>query len=122
MQRNDYLLCLAVILLALGGFCYQARDDGNNTVTVHITQNNKLITKQSLQSFPPNYTLSTTHGTIKITKTDTGLTVTEAPCPDKLCVKQGPISGSGAIICIPENVIIELDSQQEGGAHDAVLR
>lgn len=122
MRRNDYLLCLVVILLALGGLYYQAQGTADSTVTVRITKNNKLVTEQTLQAFPANYTLATTRGTIKITKTGTGLTVTEAPCPDKLCVKQGAISGSGNIVCIPEGVIIELGSQQEGGAHDAVIR
>ena len=61
------------------------------------------------------------HGSLTITKANSSLRVSEAPCPDKLCEKQGPITGSGSIVCIPEGVIIEIITSKEGDSPDALL-
>lgn len=58
MRRNDYLLCLVVILLALGGLYYQAQGTADSTVTVRITKNNKLVTEQTLAGLPRQLHLS----------------------------------------------------------------
>ena len=40
-------------------------------------------------------------------------TVTEADCPDKLCVGMGPIRyGGQSIICLPHEVVISLISEE----------
>ena len=65
--------------------------------------------------------LPTEHGSLTITKANSSLRVSEAPCPDKLCEKQGPITGSGSIVCIPEGVIIEIITSKEGDSPDALL-
>ena len=37
------------------------------------------------------------------------VSVTEADCPDKLCIKQGAIkNGARPIVCLPNNVIIKI--------------
>jgi hypothetical protein len=38
--------------------------------------------------------------------------ITDSPCPDKLCVKQGWIS-HGALICIPNRVAVIIGNQDE---------
>ena len=71
--------------------------------------------------FPISIFLPTEHGSLTITKANSSLRVSEAPCPDKLCEKQGPITGSGSIVCIPESVIIEIITSKEGDSPDALL-
>lgn len=40
--------------------------------------------------------------------------LTEASCPDHLCVKQGIIRRAGeSIVCLPNQVVVELRSEQE---------
>lgn len=120
MRRNDYLLCLLVIVLALGGFLLLKQPPGTSHI-VRISQNNQTVLEMPLASFPVSYTLQGTHGPMLISKNDAGLAIDSSPCPDKLCVRQGRIT-SGALICVPENIIIELRKAKEGGAHDALLR
>lgn len=46
--------------------------------------------------------------------------VTDADCPDKLCVRQRKISRNGeSIICLPHKLVIMIDSPEESGL-DAV--
>ena len=109
MRRNDYLLCLVIITAALCGFW-----SSDSTAA----DSNAVVT---LRDFPDQYLLPTEHGSLTITKANSSLRVSEAPCPDKLCEKQGPITGSGSIVCIPEGVIIEIITSKEGDSPDALL-
>ena len=46
--------------------------------------------------------------------------MTEADCPDKLCVHQKAISKDGeSIICLPNQVVVEIESS-ESSEYDAV--
>jgi hypothetical protein len=48
--------------------------------------------------------------------------ITDSPCPDKLCVKQGWID-RGAIVCLPNRVIVRTDNNAgQGQQLDAVTR
>lgn len=121
MRRNDYLLCLVIITAALCGFWYSGRTAADSNAVVRITRHHELILQQTLRDFPDQYLLPTEHGSLTITKANSSLRVSEAPCPDKLCEKQGPITGSGSIVCIPEGVIIEIITSKEGDSPDALL-
>ena len=47
--------------------------------------------------------------------------ITAADCPDKLCVHHTPISGSGErIVCLPNRVIVSVDSKNSSPGTDAV--
>lgn len=44
--------------------------------------------------------------------------MSEADCPDKLCVRQGEISLKGqSIICLPHKVVVEIKDNDAGGIH-----
>ena len=49
--------------------------------------------------------------------------LTEADCPDLLCVKQGSISKVGeSIICLPHKVVIEIVGKESDQSIDAVTK
>lgn len=51
------------------------------------------------------------------------VSMTEADCPDELCVKTGKISRTGeTIVCLPHRVVIEIKSTQGGNTIDSVVR
>ncbi len=53
---------------------------------------------------------------------DGAATVTEADCPDKLCVDHSPISRSGeSIVCLPARITVTV-SGSEASATDGVSR
>lgn len=49
------------------------------------------------------------------------ISVIEADCPDKLCVRQGKIGGGGMIGCLPNKILISIESGA-GSEADAVVR
>ena len=52
------------------------------------------------------------HNTIVIK--DASIAVTDADCPDQLCVRQRSISKNGeSIICLPHKLVITIDSPEE---------
>ena len=112
MRRNDYLLCLVIITAALCGFWYSGSTAADSNAVVRITRHHELILQQTLRDFPDQYLLPTEHGSLTITKANSSLRVSEAPCP---------ITGSGSIVCIPEGVIIEIITSKEGDSPDALL-
>ena len=53
---------------------------------------------------------------------DGAASVTEADCPDKLCVDHSPISRSGeSIVCLPARITVTISSS-EGSTIDGVAR
>ncbi len=48
---------------------------------------------------------------------DGKIAVTDASCPDRLCVRRGYISGGVPIICLPHRLTVEVT---DGGGVDAV--
>lgn len=48
--------------------------------------------------------------------------MTEATCPDKLCVHQKPVSKSGeTIVCLPHEVVVEVKGSEKG-EFDSIAR
>lgn len=49
--------------------------------------------------------------------------VTEADCPDGLCVKTGEISRTGeTIVCLPHRVVVEIKGESSSDDLDSVVR
>ena len=45
---------------------------------------------------------------------DGKVSVSDADCPDQLCVKQRSISGNGeSIICLPHKLVVKVESEEE---------
>ena len=67
------------------------------------------------------YTISDDNHINKIKIADGKVWVTEASCPDKLCVKQGKIDKDGqSIICLPNKVVVKIVSDKTNDV-DAVV-
>lgn len=50
-----------------------------------------------------------------IAVTKSGVFVSEADCPDQICVRQGEISQSGeSIVCLPHRLVIRLEGEGTG--------
>ena len=107
MRRNDYLLCLVIITAALCGFWYSDSTAADSNAVVRITRHHELILQQTLRDFPDQYLLPTEHGSLTITKANSSLRVSEAPCPDKLCEKQGPIPAAVLSSAFPKALLLK---------------
>lgn len=116
MKKKDLLL-IAIVLCIAGAF-WLGRNllskDGDEMVRV-------TIDGETYGEYP-----LTENQTIKINDTNVlvieggSADVTEANCPDHLCVHQKAISKDGeSIICLPNKVVVEVQSDEQS-TYDAV--
>lgn len=74
-----------------------------------VTVDGELVKEMELNK-DGEYCLQTDMGTNKIIVKDGFVSVEEADCPDKVCVKHKAISAEGeTIICLPHRMVIEIE-------------
>lgn len=112
-HRNDIILAAVLLLAALAAFAViqLTKKSGGYAVVV---QEGKEIASYPL-SEDISVTFQSSNGgyntlVIKDGKAD----VTEADCPDKLCVNQNSISFNGeTIVCLPNKLVVKIVSGEE---------
>ena len=57
-------------------------------------------------SKPQSFTVETERGTNVVTVRDGTVCVSEASCPDQICVRRGGCSGGAPVICLPNRLVI----------------
>ena len=108
------ILALVLILLAVGSCLYLLLGSMEKDASprVRISQNGQVIREISLGEVtePFEFTVTGENGsynTIRISPE--GVAVTEASCPDKICVRTGIRKDSLLpIICLPNRLVIEI--------------
>jgi hypothetical protein len=107
-KKNTYILLLAVCIIAVcifvankalakTGDYAEVSVDGETVYELPLSENTELLIK------------GTDGGTNKLIINNGVCYVTEADCPDKLCIKQGKISHNGeSIICLPHKLVITI--------------
>ena len=111
--RNDIILGLAVIILAAGIWLATEllKKDGSFAV---VTVNGTETARYSL-SEDAEIRLESENGGFNILVIKNGKAdITEASCPDHVCVDQRAISKTGeAITCLPNKTVITVDGEEE---------
>ena len=112
-NRNDMILGLAVIILAAGIWLATEllKKDGSFAV---VTVNGTETARYSL-SEDAEIRLESENGGFNILVIKNGKAdITEASCPDHVCVDQRAISKTGeAITCLPNKTVITVDGEEE---------
>ena len=116
-NKNDFVLVIIIILVAVSAFVLHnvLGDKGASSVTVKVDGE-----IQGVYSLMEDQEIAINNGTnilvIKNGKAD----MTDADCPDRLCVNQKAVSKNNEnIICLPNKVVVEVDSS-ENSEFDAV--
>ena len=74
---------------------------------VQITVDGKIYRKADL-SQDDRFLIETENGTNAVTVKDGKIYMESADCPDKLCVRHGPLKNKyDSIVCLPNRVVIE---------------
>lgn len=114
-RRNDILLFCMIICFSLlfWGIARSGREKGQYVVvTVNGTEQGRYPLDR-----PEEFEIVTDYGTNHLVIDDGKASVTEADCPDRLCVKQKEISRDGeTIVCLPHRLTVAI----EGGSSGAV--
>jgi hypothetical protein len=109
MKRTDLILIGIILVLAAAGLFY---------INANKTSGDKVVIKVSgefYKELPLNkdttLEIQGMGGTNLLVIKDGYADMTDADCPDKLCVQQSRISKDGeSIICLPHQVVVEIES------------
>lgn len=71
---------------------------------------------------PYSFTVESDHGDFNVVTVEQGrICVSEASCPDHVCIKTGWISdGAIPIVCLPNELVIQIESSEINGVDSAV--
>ena len=118
MKKKTILWILIFALAVLGGLLLTQRLADRGGMIAVITVDGEEIERIDLSKVRESYDLEidTAWGRNRIHVAPGAISVTEADCPDKICVQMGELSGSGIpIVCMPHRLVIAI----EGGDLDA---
>lgn len=117
-HKNDILLIAAILVIsgAVWGYTHFTRQtgafvtvtvDGEETARLPLSENTSLVIGQGEHT----NTLVIENGKAHIS---------QASCPDHVCIRQGEISCDGqTIVCLPNKLVVEVTGGEQG-ALDAV--
>lgn len=112
LKKNDILLALGILLAAFIIFLFYLLMPGKAGSTVVITVDGREETRLPLDT-DTDYTIETNKGTNHLEIRKGFASITDADCPDKLCVHQRAIRKKGeTLVCLPHKVIVSISSDK----------
>lgn len=113
-RLNDYILIIILILFGLGLLVVQSVS-GNNGNTVVIMRNGEFLQRLSLSDdlCDTDALYIESDGGYNILEIKNGRAyITEADCPDGLCMNQKAIDRHGeSLICLPHKLVITVEGE-----------
>lgn len=117
MKKNDVILVIALLAFALaafGGVSLYSRLSMNKPEAVVYLDG----VEQGRYPLSEDTTVEIRQGIgwnilqIRDGKAD----ITEASCPDKVCVNHRPVNGQGeSLVCLPNKMVVEIENGEETG-------
>ncbi len=122
MKKNDLYLAAAVAAAAFLVWMVQQAVFPSGGEQITVTQDGEIVGVYFLAE-ENTLTFSNGRGGQNIlTVRDGKAYMSEADCPDRLCMRQKPISKKGeSIICLPHRLAVEVTAGRDGEM-DAVAR
>ncbi|SHJ98065.1 NusG domain II-containing protein [Paramaledivibacter caminithermalis] len=113
MKRLDIIIIAVVFIISIVslGILKIYSNKNYDDMYVHISVDGKLIKTIPFdtESHGEEFKVKTKLGKNIIRIEDGMVKMVEADCPDKICVKDGPISKPGEIlVCLPHKVVVEI--------------
>lgn len=112
-RRNDLLLAGSLLLVALIGF-WVFRLTLTDGAYVTVSVDGAETARYPLNEDRDTVIATGEDGINRLVIRDGQATVTEANCPDKICVGHRPISMEGeTIVCLPHKVVVAVTGEGE---------
>lgn len=119
-RRNDVLL-IVLLLAAAGGIWLWSALSRTAGTAVRVTVGGNIYGTYPLDRDDTIRVANGENYNILVIK-DGEASISEASCPNKLCIKQGKISAEGqSIICLPNKLVVEVIGGKSSGT-DTVAR
>lgn len=127
MKKGDKIAALIIIVLLVistaGVLIYKNRMESSSRIAL-IKQDGKLIKTINLSTVKNSeeFIIKYKDNDFNKIKVEKGrIRITDANCPDKICVKKGWISKPGEnIVCLPHRLIISIDGKNSN--YDDITR
>lgn len=117
MKRNDFILLVAIVVIALAAFgavsLYSAVSTREPEAVVYLNGE-----EQGRYPLSEDTTVEICQGnSYNILQIRDGRAdITEASCPDKICVNHRAVSKQGeSLICLPNKMAVEIENSEEAG-------
>lgn len=108
MKRKDFILIGIILFIMAIGFGANYMLNNNEAVKIEIYVDNKLYKTYSINS-NEEINIETENGYNIVKIHDHGVEITEASCPDKVCIHSGFITKpSESIVCLPNKINIKI--------------
>lgn len=110
MKKNDWILVLVILCVACSGLFLYTKFGQQNAEKVVVKVNGEikaiyLLSEDQEVKINDTNVFVIENGKVKMT---------EANCPDQICVKHKPIlKNKESIICLPNKVIVEIVSNEK---------
>ena len=112
-RRNTILFLIILFLIICIGFLIQKHYLGKSGTIATIEQDGDTIAELDLSKDTELVLNDGNGGSNTITIHNGQISVTDANCPDLVCVRTGAISQTGEVIaCLPHKLIITISSDQ----------
>ena len=106
MKNRTWIIILAVIVLFCAVTCHFIfTDAGGEIAGVYV--DGELVATIDLSRACEEYEFSVADGGNIISVSSEGIRVTEASCPDQVCVKHGVLGDGAPIVCLPHRLVIK---------------
>lgn len=111
-KRNEIFLIGGILAFALfffTGYRLLHRQPATSEMTAEVTVDGTVVGEFPLSQDIDFVIESPGRGTNHLVIRNGKASVTEASCPDKICVRQGAVSESGqTIVCLPNRVVVTI--------------
>lgn len=121
MTRADWILALAIVVLALlVGPAVRGASAAAPASTVTIT--GPSGTSEVALAKDAELRVEGLDGEVVVVIEHGAARIEDSSCPDHVCIRTGAISGSGeAIVCIPNGVVVRIGGERSDGL-DTIVR
>lgn len=108
MKRADIAILIGILVLSLLPLAFVSA--GGGEVFVTVTKNGSVvyrapITRDAVIGLDGN-TVTVEHGRVYMS---------DADCPDRICIQTGDASSARPIVCLPNGVIVTVGGEEAGG-------
>jgi hypothetical protein len=107
LKTGDYILISCVIVFIISSFVFIHIVDSSEKVAIIIVNNIEMyrISPFEDRNIIVNGTIDKSHIQVK----NAQISIIEAPCRHKICIKMGKISKAGeTLICVPNRIVIQI--------------
>lgn len=110
LSNRTLAIIFAVLLIVSLAWLAVIKLAPQEKLFAEISVDGKLLYKIDLSKVTQSYTIKLPHNTVLVEHGR--ISMHDADCPDRLCVKQGTISsGAFPIVCLPNKVIIRINGE-----------